>query len=615
MGELTFNQLRREVAQDATPDPSAHLLLLQSAAGELAEVLRWRGVGQGWSELDGRRLAGGLGGVVLAAARLAEATGVDLAAATSARVQRDARRRALQSGSASVPPPPPPVRAHPPQPQPAPQQPPPQPNPPQHLVPQAQCGAPSQVTPPRAQQNGGGAALTTTIPQSTEIAPVPVPNGFGSGVNSRQRPAAVPQRSGARVPPGLEQTGRRPSFKRSLSVVVPRTQMPGANNPDLYSPTHFQVDLFAPVTRQTDFEVEYGAAAPVVPATLSQRTHPTQELAPLSPRTLKEDFFPMVEALQGQVFAPEEFDALDLTFCVPEPDGRITDLIPNGRHVKVTLSTRDEFVKLAMEWRDKKQRGGGSVSSSSPPPSARGAMPAPLRTGGKRPSLKRTLTVQLPKKEWDPERVRGLFSPTHFQHDLFSPYSASKDINVDYGAGGAEVCLPRSLSKPQLRTGSDAASLPPVAGSDAGLRPKPSPSGVRPRSPGRRLTPVHSASSFRRRSFVSGASADDEDEEEYKGLDLLCEVADEIAEERALMERELEEMIETLEGMCAPDATEKMDAKDLEEMGLTFSIQYGGEVHNLLPGGSDTPVTVERLPEFIELAKDKLRQLQAPEVD
>eukprot|EP00756_Hemistasia_phaeocysticola_P010761 Hpha_TRINITY_DN15042_c3_g21::TRINITY_DN15042_c3_g21_i1::g.125815::m.125815 len=677
MGELTFSQLRLEVAQDASLDPSAHLLCLQSAASELAEVLRWRNGPQPFSDMDARRLAGGLGGLVVAAARLAEATGVDLAAAASARVQRDVRHRALRTSPSPVraqpplppqpvlqppkpPPQPQPPQRQPPQPQPQPQQQqlqPPQPAPPPQL-PRPAHNAPVQL--PKAllaQRVPPDQGLTSTIPQSVEIAPVPIPQN-GLGANSRQR--ATAQRSGP-SPVGLRETGRRPSFKRSLSVVVPRTQMMGAS-PDLYSPTHFQVDLFAPVTRQTDFEVEYGAPAPIVPSTLHKRD---QDLppAPLSPRTLKEDFFPMVEALQSQVFGPAEFDALDLTFCVPEPDGRIIDLIPNGRHVKVTLATRDEFVKLALEWRGKNSRTagrGGSFGSSSPPSSVRGvsAMPAPLRP---RPSLKRTLTVQLPKKDWDPERVRGLFSPTHFQHNLFSPYAAGTNFNVDYGAGSAQPCLPKSLSKPKLTTPElDSVSSPePVnhgrtaSGTSVDLQhrtssgpvylpcavpPGAQPGFIRPRSPGRWLTPVHSASSFRRRSSIASGSCEEEedDEEEYRGLDLLCEVGDEMARERELaaaladlddtstkggseedgmallkLEREFQPMIEMLEAMYAPDATERMDAKDLEEMGLTFVVPHAGVLHDLLPDGSKVPVTVDCLSEFVSLAKKKLSQLQS----
>eukprot|EP01065_Artemidia_motanka_P037082 TRINITY_DN4528_c0_g2_i3.p1 TRINITY_DN4528_c0_g2~~TRINITY_DN4528_c0_g2_i3.p1 ORF type:complete len:315 (+),score=96.18 TRINITY_DN4528_c0_g2_i3:174-1118(+) len=91
---------------------------------------------------------------------------------------------------------------------------------------------------------------------------------------------------------------------------------------------------------------------------------PSPPLSPLSPRTVQTDFFPMLEALESTAFTSEEFDELNLTFCIPSisvrglpgvlhhhSDEKFIDLKPRGRFIPVRLSDRQQLVSLAREAR------------------------------------------------------------------------------------------------------------------------------------------------------------------------------------------------------------------------------------------------------------------------
>eukprot|EP00754_Rhynchopus_humris_P028046 Rhum_TRINITY_DN15125_c8_g1::Rhum_TRINITY_DN15125_c8_g1_i1::g.138187::m.138187 len=53
--------------------------------------------------------------------------------------------------------------------------------------------------------------------------------------------------------------------------------------------------------------------------------------------------------------------------------------------------------------------------------------------------------------------------------------------------------------------------------------------------------------------------------------------------------------------------------EDFDEMEVTFSIPYNGQIHDLLPDGRHMKVQFERLPDYVALARHKLAVLQSAE--
>eukprot|EP01062_Namystynia_karyoxenos_P084254 TRINITY_DN9874_c0_g1_i2.p1 TRINITY_DN9874_c0_g1~~TRINITY_DN9874_c0_g1_i2.p1 ORF type:complete len:637 (+),score=150.24 TRINITY_DN9874_c0_g1_i2:93-1913(+) len=573
--------------------PSSTLIALQTAVSQLAELFQWKaGVPPalaGWPEADCRLVARDVGRVVALAGLLAARCGFDggPAAGSAQGIRNTPPREPTAPATYRQPLRPLPPAATPPA--------------PSHSAPYRNAHAPQTPAGPRSHLStaatSSGADGARDAGAATSQKPHSACSGNGVPAALQQQQQQQPPRQG------------RPTMKRSLTVNTVLGNQGAREAADLYSPTHFAHDLFAPVCTKEAIEVEYDAPRPALPASISKRslrepvgplrepvgplrlegsgnqltdsadlpltaTQPQdpdlQRSSPLSPRALCTSFFPMVEALRCSVFTEEEFAALDLTFCVPSPTGSgVVDLIPNGREVKVTLATKDEFVRLALEYRNRQAPAGlppphcGSLSSGSIPAASTSTSPQPH---SRSPS-------------------QGLHSPTQ---GLNSPHSSN-------------------------------------------MSPVQNTSGLRPKSPGRWLTPVHSASSFRRRpsmAAVSGnasASDDEEEEGEFKGLDLLCEVADEMLQEARAREAEKQgpdgeqsddqgsqsdddfmAMVLKLESMKASGG---LDASDLDEMGLTFVVPHGGEFTELVEGGRHIPVTMDRLDHFIKLVKARLSEM------
>eukprot|EP01059_Diplonema_ambulator_P000871 TRINITY_DN10694_c0_g1_i1.p1 TRINITY_DN10694_c0_g1~~TRINITY_DN10694_c0_g1_i1.p1 ORF type:complete len:520 (+),score=187.11 TRINITY_DN10694_c0_g1_i1:1226-2785(+) len=429
-------------------------------------------------------------------------------------------------------------------------------------------------------------------------------------VHKGERPAPLDSDSLDKLEKDKQQTDNsatksRPAFKRTLSVVC------DSRDPTmLYSPTHFCHDLFSPVTSKKDFDVEYNSRQPLLPTSLSkqsllqtQNSESDVPNSPLSPQSL-EHFYPMVEALETTAFSEEELKSLDLTFCAPHK-GKIVDLVEGGVMRPVTKDTFQLFVKLA-----KQLAAEGEKFTPKPweevtgGPFAAAAAAAASKSNGGPKRMKRTLSVTPLVGKW--ERDEGpvaCFSPTHFAHDLFSPVTNKTDFDIDYSEQGAAKTLPASLSKGNLHN-----QLPSMPKSSLQTSPQGNTlTTVSPRSPGKRLTPVQS---MRRPSVASFGS---EEEEEYKGLDLLCEVAEEKQKEQAMKSKlDLDQgflpVIEEVEGMLENN---EITEADLREMDLTFCIPANGQLHELFPNGKETHVTLERLPEFIRLAKIKKREIES----
>ena len=82
----------------------------------------------------------------------------------------------------------------------------------------------------------------------------------------------------------------------------------------------------------------------------------------------------------------------------------------------------------------------GAAAEGNMPPA--NAQPAPA-AAQRRPRLRRTLTVSLPKTTWEQEKEIEVYSPTHFKKDLFSPCAAESELTFD------DSMVPRAITAVQ----------------------------------------------------------------------------------------------------------------------------------------------------------------------
>ena len=207
-----------------------------------------------------------------------------------------------------------------------------------------------------------------------------------------------------------------------------------------------------------------------------KRTAPT---SPLSPKSLND--FPQFAGMLGG----SDLTELEVMWCAPY-DGRIINLIPDGRNIPVKAEYLPLFVKYVNELQ---QKGMSYVPQPMPSMLTKAAAMQRRSTSPVVKKFTRSLSVQLPHDKKDGRPDNECFSPTHFEHGLFSPANTKTDFGFD-----DDITLPVKSNK--------------ISGD------------ISPRSPGVRLTPV------RRRNSVASIGSEEE-EGEYKGLDLLIEVAEE----------------------------------------------------------------------------------------
>eukprot|EP01061_Rhynchopus_euleeides_P033328 TRINITY_DN5585_c0_g1_i3.p1 TRINITY_DN5585_c0_g1~~TRINITY_DN5585_c0_g1_i3.p1 ORF type:complete len:633 (+),score=263.40 TRINITY_DN5585_c0_g1_i3:130-2028(+) len=602
--------------------PRNLLLALQKEVGDLAEVFKWEDPhSRGWHKEDFRLVEEELGDIMAYTIRLADKCGVDLASVMNHKLNKTIVIQANGPQSHS-----PPTHQHTqqhtqqhvPTHSPVPQQysqvhhtaPPPAPAPQRHASP-----GKSSPEPARAMQHKS--------PQST----LSTQSGNPRQSPTHKRPQPLDSDSLRKH----DIASKRPAFKRTLSVVCNNGGPPPE---ELYSPTHFQHDLFSPVCNKRDFEVD--TKKPVLPQSVSKteleklqlqkqsaKRPPREPASPLSPKSLG-NFFNILDELQKSDFNDEDLQDMNLTFCGVAFNGKIVPLVEGGIEMEVTKELLPEYIRLAMEMKEKgsdfvpkpptwvKPAEGGPFAAASAAASAtRPNTQSPSKAQSskdRKKTLRRTLSVQLPSQmRWEDEgKPRECFSPTHFDKDLFSPTTNKTDFEVEYTLEGGRKTLPADLKpkedtngKQHLTTNAD----------------------VSPKSPGKKLTPVNSA--VRRHSVASFCSDEDE---EYRGLDLLLEVAEEDQEKLCKLKqhlraatmsprtRELDRdflpMISDIEMMLAD---QEITDSDLQEMELMFCIPSGGKVYSLIHDGETTRVTLDRLPEFLALAKDKKRELDALE--
>lgn len=163
---------------------------------------------------------------------------------------------------------------------------------------------------------------------------------------------------------------RNPSEKRTPKKALKTP--PPSGDPGPFSPSHFQYDLFAPFISEREFAQ---AVATERPISAAEADHHLRQL---------------LSSLEVGQWNAADIERLNLTFTIPE-NGKIVELFDGGAKESVTAARKDEFVLLA------KQRllpAAGEVSRS---------LPAP-------------------------EPSKQLFSPSHFEHDIFSPFNTVENV-------------------------------------------------------------------------------------------------------------------------------------------------------------------------------------------
>eukprot|EP00662_Eupelagonemidae_sp_cell21_P013133 gene13133-27910_t len=70
---------------------------------------------------------------------------------------------------------------------------------------------------------------------------------------------------------------------------------------------------------------------------------------------MQRDFLPMVNEMDamnrpgGVEVGEAEWDDFDVTWCVPDLNGELHDLVPGGKDIKVRLSEKERYCRLARE--------------------------------------------------------------------------------------------------------------------------------------------------------------------------------------------------------------------------------------------------------------------------
>lgn len=146
----------------------------------------------------------------------------------------------------------------------------------------------------------------------------------------------------------------------------------------LMSPKNYQFDIFAPSKKKTD--------------TLANSLTKI-----LTPDEIRFHFQTVLRQLALGKWSEPDIKGLGLFYEVPH-NNHLIPLVPNGQEIPVTLSNKDDFVLRAMEALNLK----GVFMSD----------------------------VPLPKKDPEEDKVLGLFSPSHFEADLFAPYVPSTQVQV-----------------------------------------------------------------------------------------------------------------------------------------------------------------------------------------
>jgi hypothetical protein len=231
-----------------------------------------------------------------------------------------------------------------------------------------------------------------------------IPNGKNTRVTLATKDQYVAL---ARKKVGITQSGQRFDLKIALPSKSPGNQASG-QTAGLFSPTHFQHNLFSPFVAEGTVGDSKTATLPHALATPGTVNYVPEKVPLQTPTPGNVEEYPhMLEEVArintstGMQFTDEEFKGLDIMFCVPTANGA-EDLCTNGRNVQVTLATKDQYVSLARK--------------------------KLAALGAQRIASSNQLRFDLKAAPANGADVAGLFSPTHFKNNIFSPYVSESSV-------------------------------------------------------------------------------------------------------------------------------------------------------------------------------------------
>ncbi|KAG5502323.1 hypothetical protein GH5_05298 [Leishmania sp. Ghana 2012 LV757] len=249
----------------------------------------------------------------------------------------------------------------------------------------------------------------------TQSTPSP---SHATGLAGRQESKAP---AAAYAPP---QVTANPVATSSIPAIL--AQAPGYD-PDresaLYSPGHFEGDLFSPMARASDVQTMSVVPPAAMVTEMGGDTGGFERRSRAGVQNIGRPydvstFYDKVDLLRRGAVPSAAIAQLGLTFSVPEGQ-RVVELVNDGMHVDVTAANVGEFLRLLDNY-----------------PTARAPSGRVHRTSSVR-KIDAGRTI--------PD-VPATFSPSHFSHGLFSPYQEpTSSVYVDYDK--TERMLPRYLKE------------------------------------------------------------------------------------------------------------------------------------------------------------------------
>ena len=229
----------------------------------------------------------------------------------------------------------------------------------------------------------------------------------------------------------------------------------------LYSPNHFETDIFSPHNPHDSLLVVRDRASSANGHDVDNATNPASSRSRVNSQSpapqVHQDanrgpaeiaFWEKVEKLESQKLSPKEVADLKLTWQFPHTGNRLVQLTQNGNLVAVTEKNKRDFLdklrhKLAELEGDSRggPNGSGDVPNFSQQPRRKSLQ---LGTSFGRTASEKKLSVSNPQ---NPEGVQELFSPNHDDAGLFAPSvdaDAHSTIRIDTNAPASST-LPRAL--------------------------------------------------------------------------------------------------------------------------------------------------------------------------
>lgn len=212
-------------------------------------------------------------------------------------------------------------------------------------------------------------------------------------------------------PPTVVNSESTPTQRITKTLQVKAPGYNGDQVAALFSPTHFDNGLFAPLNTQTSLQVTYERPTSDSPPARGGNTNNANTMGggvsqAHAAQAEVEKFWSLIAKIESHEITPEAVSSYNLTFSVPTADGSITELITGGSKICVNQHNLQSFLNIVKE-------------KMTSPTNAR-----VMRTGSIRPMV----VNHIP---YNPIVDEGKFSPSHFSRDLFAPFTSNTAVNVD----------------------------------------------------------------------------------------------------------------------------------------------------------------------------------------